>query len=91
MRTIHKFDVAYGGQVKHMLPADARVVHVAMDGVPCLWVELHLDRPRIYRTFRTYCTGDPIDADAKYVGTFLADGFVGHVYELREEAVVERD
>lgn len=93
MRTIHKFDVAIGGEVTHWLPADAKVVHAAMQkGIPCIWVELEAyNRRRAYRKFRVFGTGEAIPTGVSHVGTFFDGPFVWHVYEQREEAVVERD
>lgn len=84
-KTIWKFPVPLSGVPQPvMMPADARVLHVAtQNDEPYLWVELDPDAPRVVRLFTCVGTGAPIPPDCVHVGTFTIDAgrYVFHVYE----------
>ena len=64
------------------MPAGARIVLVdRQHGVPTLWAEVSLDHDMERRLFVLYGTGQKIDDDDVWVGSFQDPPYVWHVYE----------
>lgn len=90
MLTVYKYQFKIDDDVRLMLPADARILHVAMQfepGLPCVWVLLDPTAPIVERRFRLAGTGHPIEASIGSVthhGTFLMAGgrLVFHLFEI---------
>lgn len=85
-QTVWKFPLALSSNRQHVpMPADATVVHVAMQhGVPCLWA-LHVPGgPQCVRVFTVHGTGHEVEQGARHVGTCMEDPFVWHVFEVAE-------
>lgn len=94
MRTIWKFPLpmAVAGEPLSM-PRGARIVHFDIQysgpldngprpGVPTLWVEVDPDQAAEPRQFVIIGTGHEIPADGQHVGSYQAEPFVWHVYEV---------
>ena len=87
MQTIYKFPLDNtSGKYSFELPKDAEVLLVKVQrDVPCLWVKLDLDAPKIVRQFRLYGTGHPIEENSLYHhgSFFMQEGrFVFHLFEV---------
>ena len=75
-----------------MMPADAKIVHVAYEGHATqylsLWVEVDSKKESIERKFEAFGTGQHIPELSEYIGTGLihntpdAGPIVLHVYEI---------
>ena len=93
MECIYKYPLTPGASAEPEMiemPAGAAVLTVqAQRNIPCLWVRVDPNKPKIKRCFITYGTGFNLnDGPARhYVGTYqLDDGaFVFHVYTDRIE------
>lgn len=68
------------------LPAEAKVLHFAMQGrKPTLWALIEPDDKLVPRGFIIHGTGHPVAAGLVHCGTTLApDGFVWHLFERRK-------
>lgn len=86
MRTVHKFTLEISAITVLHMPANAKVVHVAVQNEHvCLWAYVDLNLSAETRCFKVYGTGHSIDGDIKgHIGTCLtSDGrFVWHVFEI---------
>ena len=60
----------------------AKILTVGIkDGTPHLWVLMDTDAPKTERTVRLIFTGEPCGCPSEeYVGTFVCDGLVYHVF-----------
>ncbi|MCP5006558.1 MAG: hypothetical protein GY941_21850 [Planctomycetes bacterium] len=66
------------------MPIGAKILCVdCQRGTPTMWVLVDTDAMKVNRKFHTYGTGEAIDANSTYIGTFQMDnGFlVFHVFE----------
>lgn len=98
MITVHKFEIkSDAGLVPHHcafdLPRNAEPLCVQVQrGVPCMWVRLDTEAPKIERHFYVVGTGhgmpqetlpSPYGNRGRYVGTFQLEisGLVFHVFE----------
>jgi len=66
------------------IPQDSRVVHVGRDpesGMPCLWMEVNTESPRVVKNFWVKGTGWGIQEDLVYIGSAICGEFVWHIYE----------
>jgi hypothetical protein len=84
MKVVYKYPV-HPETKSAVLPADARLVQVGMQGdTLMLWAE-HSGYPgddmRVVRHFDVFGTGQPIPDDATHIGTFFDGPFVWHVFE----------
>lgn len=84
-RTVLKYPLSSlmdkGSEVVEM-PADARIILVdRQHGVPTLWAEVGLDHDMERRLFVLYGTGQKIDDNDVWVGSFQDPPYVWHVYE----------
>jgi hypothetical protein len=86
MRTIHKFLLDQPTSTTKLdLPIAAVPLHTEQQGSAfCLWVDLDVDAPRIMRSFQIFGTGHEIPLDAKYIGTFMDESYVWHLFEVLE-------
>lgn len=81
--TIWKFPIAIAGHQTIEVPDPAKVLHVGFDpaGTPALWILVNPDLPKHSLPVFVVGTGDkkPLSA-ANYVGTFVEDIWVWHVF-----------
>jgi hypothetical protein len=86
MKRIFKFELPDHGNAQLLLPAEARILHIAYQRKQLqLWAECMEGAPRsIKRSFRIIYTGFDEVPGGAHIGTALFnDGeFVAHVYEL---------
>jgi hypothetical protein len=92
MRSVWKFSLTreyYRPGGYHIsMPHGAIIRHIACQGgETMIWAEVDTDAPRGDRKFLVVCTGDPIPADARHVGSYTEQGefgpeFVYHVFEV---------
>lgn len=86
MKVVYKYEVPLHGGVD--MPAGAKVLSVhEQHGAPCLWALVDPNSPHIYRRFKVFGTGHPIENDLaerlSFVGTAHLDSgrWVLHVFE----------
>lgn len=83
MKTIYKYLLSIeDNQVIHM-PRFSTPRHVGLDpkGNPCIWAEVDTLEPIQPHRFFIVGTGHPIpDAAITYLGSFVQNSFVWHVY-----------
>lgn len=66
------------------MPAGARIILVdRQHGVPTLWVEVGLADDMERRLFVLYGTGQRIDDNHEWVGSYQDPPYVWHVYESK--------
>ena len=68
------------------IPNSFIVRGVGIDGRrnPAMWIEVETNNIPDICTFTVTCTGDPIpEGDVQYLGHFVVDDFVGHVWWLK--------
>jgi hypothetical protein len=86
MRTIWKFQLTTTDLQHVQMPKGPILFVAAQREVPCLWVEVDSEAPRIERLFAIYGTGHqmPEGINQDYLGSYmLMEGaLVFHVYEL---------
>ncbi len=82
MRTVYKYPILMEGSTL-VLPDDAVVVHVGMQNLVTIWVELDKEAPVTPRHFAVFGTGHQIPDGWSHCGTFFDGPFVWHVYEQR--------
>jgi hypothetical protein len=81
MTTIWKFPISVARSMEASLSADARVLHVAMQGdQPCVWIQLNDDAPKERFAFKVFSTGVGISDGWNHCGTWLDGSFVWHLY-----------
>lgn len=94
MKRIYKYPLCesgvampVGGSV--VMPAGAKIVHVAMQGTAVtLWAEVPDSlADGEARTFLVAPTGGPVADDASYVGTVHQHWLVWHIYEQETQDV----
>lgn len=88
-RRIWKFPTTVTAVDRVEMPRGAKLLHVGVQGqtIVNVWAEVDLDEPFTTRRLAHVTTGaEP--PDTPYVGTYhLVDGgFVGHIYDMGEEA-----
>lgn len=86
MKTIWKYPLQITDVQEIMMPEQAKILHVEMQGIsPCLWVLVDSESKQVPRYIRVVGTGNPFpDADqAMYIGSFqmMGDILVWHVFE----------
>ena len=102
MRRVHKFPLFTGGewQANVQMPAGARIVHFDVQyvgpigdkprqGHPTVWALIDDAAEKETRRFAVIGTGRDVPPGARHIGSYQAEPFVGHVFELPEE--VPRD
>ena len=87
MKTVYKYILPIGDEVRIRMPAFAKVLSVWVQGDNiCVWAQVETGVPTLYKTFRVAGTGHPIEEPEKwnFIGTvFLYGGsLVFHVFEL---------
>lgn len=97
MRQVWKFPLRFGLDYTCVveMPVGARAVRLApqftgsmahgpREGVPTLWavVDVAPDIPRESRTFGVFGTGHNLPDQAQHVGSYDADPFVWHVFDV---------
>lgn len=81
---VWKFQVKLKEEFTLRMPAGAGVLYVGVqNGKPCLWARVNPDAFDAERTFYLRETGQAVEPDLRYVGSFMLDddGFVGHLFE----------
>lgn len=83
--TVWKFPLRLG-EAWVSMPMHAKVLHVDVDpasGHPAVWA-LVVEHESQWETrrFVVVGTGHPVPRDAVHLGSFIDDGFVGHVFEI---------
>jgi len=67
------------------IPEDSRILSLQVqEEVPCIWVLVNPDNPKITRRFITYVTGsfaDILPAIDIFIGTYQVGWLVNHVFE----------
>ena len=94
MKKIFKYPLQPKPENVIEMPAGAAVLDLqTQNDVPCLWVEIDPDAPRIKRKFKIVPTGQAFEPGpfVHYMGTFQMQGgaLVFHVYTDREEHKVD--
>ncbi len=85
MRTIWKYKIPLvAGEFTLSMPVGGRVLLVGLQGRdPVLWAEVELGAEKTSYRFVLVGTGGAVpDAPCRFVGTYQAGWFVGHVYQL---------
>lgn len=83
MKTIWKFPFTEDYTVEALVPDQAEVLCAQLQGsVPCLWIRVDTEWPKVTRKFKIFGTGHDVPSDAKYVSTFQSPPFVWHVFEV---------
>lgn len=82
-KIVWKFKLEVEALNRLQMPEDAQVLHLGMQGVPCLWALCDSEAPLEERVFETYCTGHNIlfSENKRYVGTYFYEAIVFHVFE----------
>lgn len=82
-KTIWKFPLLIGDNVKIMMPAEAVVVKVAAEAPHTLaiWAIVDSRATLTVRKFTVRGTGHPLDDVGAYLGTVQDDPFVWHIFE----------
>lgn len=83
MKTIYKYPLTISSEQAIKLPIGAKFCHIGLDpqGVPCLWYMVDKNERKVDHRFYIYGTGFEINAqDISYLGSFVKDSFVGHVF-----------
>lgn len=87
MKTIWKFAVHGPGRFTTAMPKGAAILHVEVQGdAPQMWALVDPSAPAEPRTFESFGTGHPINAEIiAHIGTVQFDGgaLVFHVFEVR--------
>lgn len=99
MHTVWKFPLAFTKAGKYegivAMPRGARIVHFAIEyrgplegaprqGVPTVWAEVDDQEAPAPRTFAIVGTGHALPDGAVHVGTYDAEPFVWHVYDMTQ-------
>ena len=88
MKRIFKYEITITDEQSIGLPTGAKILHSGLDpnGMPCIWAEVEPDNPIEMRKILVKGTGHPFNEDEgmiiNYIGTFNADPFVWHTYEV---------
>lgn len=98
MKTIWKYPLKMGVEFTLEMPEGAEVMAVKLqpghllDNQPVLWALVDPAAPLVPRVFSIYGTGHsivgPIDLFG-YIGTWQAEGFVWHLFEVLPEVTYE--
>jgi len=87
MKTIHKYRLSIADHQTIQIPYGSEVVHIGLDtsGTPCVWARVETEEPMAERQFWIVGTGQPqpefpANTCTDYLGTFVQDQFVWHVY-----------
>ena len=84
MKTIYKYAIGITDEQAVTMPRGAKILSAGLDpqGNPCVWAEVDTDEKDISVTIEIFGTGNPIQPHPrKFIGTFVDDVFVWHVYE----------
>jgi hypothetical protein len=84
MQTVYKYPISMQADVRVMMPEDATVIAVGIDGTgsPCVWALVDPDAPAtVERKFGVYGTGGRIPDFWEFRGTFFTLPYVWHVFE----------
>lgn len=98
MKTVHKFPLAFDGNFSAALamPVGARTVLFDVQfsgamgegprmGIPTLWALVDTEAELEPRQFRVFGTGHAVPPGAQHVGSYQAEPFVWHVFEIVDD------
>lgn len=79
MRVIHKFPLAF--PLTHFVARNPKVLHVEVQhGTPCFWAEVDDSGEAEEYIIRHAGTGHMVPENSEYIGTFMQDPYVWHLY-----------
>lgn len=84
MRTIWKFPISARSQFTVSMPIGAEILNLQLQyGMPYIWAIVDDSMEKEIRKFFIVGTGDRLDEFIKcpYIGTYIQDIFVWHVFE----------
>lgn len=84
MQTVWKAVIKHTEDARIKLPLGAKLVHVGLDSNedPCVWYQCDPQQViKEERQFGIYGTGGMVPDCWEYVGTFMEETFVWHVFE----------
>lgn len=84
--TIHKFPIAIRSEQLILMPSDAHILHVDVQGTAlCVWAMVNTKGRMGQRRFYVLATGEPANdvvlAGCPHLGTAQLNGFVWHVFD----------
>lgn len=80
---IWKYPFAIVDAFKIEMPKDARILDVDLQGsTPCLWALVNPNGSTEWRYFRVIATGEPLEGQINYIGTFQQPPYVWHLAEM---------
>jgi hypothetical protein len=88
MRKVYKYTLALQDEQTLMLPKDASILSIQMQGggdAPQIWALVEPEKPKAPRKIRVYGTGHGIeDGPLEFIGTFQIHGgaLVFHAFEV---------
>ena len=85
MQEVWKFPLPMHGSAEVLMPVDARVIHVGVQGNRiCLWALVSPDAEKTVRQFRVVGTGWPMTKVGRHLGTVITGTYVWHVFAVPE-------
>lgn len=85
MKTVWKFQLPITDSFTVAMPKGAKILKAEQQGnIPCLWALVNSENTHESRSFVMRGTGYPLDGvdTEKYIGTFLIDWLVFHLFEV---------
>jgi hypothetical protein len=84
MKTIWKYPIEIHEYFNIDMPKDAEVLSIQdQKGIICMWVLVNPHNQLERRGFRIYPTGQPVEYNGDYIGTFQLSGgdIILHLFE----------
>lgn len=67
------------------LPDKSRFLYIDVDrsDIPHMWIMVDIDQPEVAVEFKQYVTGETIDSNHHYLGSYHQNNntFIGHVFQ----------
>lgn len=83
-RTVWKFPltgITVEGEVNLRMPVNSQPLCIQVqEGKPCLWVLAYPNNPQMDYHFYIVGTGQPVESDWQYVGTWQEPPYVWHLF-----------
>jgi len=86
MKTIWKYPIEIHDLICIEMPKEAEILTVqSQKGIICIWALVNTDNPTEQRRFRIYGTGNPVEFNGDYIGTFqIYNGdLIFHLFESK--------